>query len=243
MKQTRRTRKLPASRQSHITIFHPTKLQLPQTAIHFIFNPSLKTLIFLIPSSTATTTRHHLPRATPHVSFKTLKLLGSQRPSASTDIHLPSRLHPKLFRLYSPTSLPPTAPTTAFLRLQASLTSSKPCQAITLRIPTDLTHRLSPYRQTAHWTQSTMCPSCSTPLSLTQGLTLMLPSYITLMQLYRIMLMGRSPCAIYLHALTLASPLHPSASDTSNRTPRPRNVSVTSLRTTYVISSANFTLS
>ncbi|KAI2511803.1 hypothetical protein MHU86_2535 [Fragilaria crotonensis] len=65
--------------------------------------------------------------------------LGSQRPSASTDIHLPSRLHPKLFRLYSPTSPPPTAPTTAFLRLQASPTSSKPCQVITLRIPTDLT--------------------------------------------------------------------------------------------------------
>ncbi|KAI2499522.1 hypothetical protein MHU86_14988 [Fragilaria crotonensis] len=56
----------------------------------------------------------------------------------------PSRLHPKLFRLYSPTSPPPTAPTTAFLRLQASPTSSKPCQVITLRIPTDLTPRLSP---------------------------------------------------------------------------------------------------
>ncbi|KAI2491543.1 hypothetical protein MHU86_23020 [Fragilaria crotonensis] len=97
-----------------------------------------------------------------------------------------------------------------------------------------------PYRQTAHWTQSTMCPSCSTLLSLTQGLTLMPPFYITLMQLCRIMLMGQSPCAIYLHALTLASPLHP-ASGTSNRTPRQRNVSVTSLRTTYVISSANFT--
>ena len=218
-------------------------MQLLQTATPFTSNPSPQTLTFLIPSSTATTTRHHLPRATPHAYFKTLKPSGFLRPAVPTDIHLPSRLHPKLFRLYSPTSPPPTAPTIAFLRLQASPTSSKPCQAITLRIPTDLTPRLSPYRQTAHWTQSIMCHSCSIPLSLTQGLTPMLPFYITLMQLYRIMLMGRSPCAIYLHALTLASPLHPSASDTSNRTPRPRNVSVTSLRTTYVISSANFTLS
>jgi hypothetical protein len=54
-----------------------------------------------------------------------------------------------------------------------------------IKIPTNLTHHLSPNRQIAHKIPSTMCPSSSITLNLIQGPTPMLPSYITLMQLYR----------------------------------------------------------
>jgi hypothetical protein len=75
--------------------------------------------------------------------------------------------------------------TTAYLQLQASPTSLKPCQAI-IQFPTDLTYHFPPNRQIAHLIPSIMCPSSSITMTLIQGQTPMLPSYsITLMQLYR----------------------------------------------------------
>ena len=135
--QTPTSRKLPDS-QSHFHTFQTKTLQLLKAATLFILPQSLRTLIKCIPLPTLTTMKHDLPRATHHTTLKTWNKSGFQLPSALTDIHPHS-----LSCLHSHTSVTLTVPTTAYLQLQASQTSSKQCQVINL-IPTADTLYLFP---------------------------------------------------------------------------------------------------